>query len=152
MLYTKTKFLFKVFIEINADLIDRGYFEYLKELPNFYKINANYVTLVVKSADNNYVRLLRQAGYRICSMDILDIYRNNSDCFVYDFRTIGSEGSKEITELCNKHNITIIAGGVDENKDIEDATVNDFSLVFGRFYKRTRSMKDLMEKLFKPKQ
>jgi len=150
MLYTRTKFLFPIFIEINADLIDRGYYEYLKSRPDFYKINPSYVILVVKSAENNYIKLLRQVGYRICSMDILDIYRNNSDFFVYDFRTIGNMGSNEITELCEKHNVTPIAGGVDEKEDIENAQTNNFNLVFGRFYKRTRMMKDLIEKI-KPK-
>ena len=57
-------------LAISKNLIDRGYFEYIKDRPNFYKINANYVILVVKSAENNYIKLLRQAGYKICSMDI----------------------------------------------------------------------------------
>ena len=151
MLYTKTKYIFPVFIEINPDLIDRGYYEYLKERPNFYKISPSYVTLVVKSAENNYLKLLRQAGYKICSMDILDIYRDNSDFFVYDYRTIGKIGSNEIKELCDKHNVKAIAGGVDEKDDLDLALNNNFEYIFGRFYKRTRTMKELLVKLFKVK-
>ncbi len=149
MLYTKTKYLFKVFIEINPDLIDRGYFEYLKDRPNFYKINSSYVILVVKSAENPYIKQLRKVGYMVCSMDILDIYRDNSDYFVYDYRTIGKIGSDEISNLCEAHKIKAIAGGVDDPDDMTQAVENKFKLVFGRFYKKTRMMKDLILKLVK---
>ena len=40
----------------------------------------------------------------------LDIYRNNLDYFVYDYRTIGTTGADEISELCIKHNVLVIAG------------------------------------------
>lgn len=150
MLYTKTKYIFHAFIEINPDLIDRGYFEYLKDRPSFYKINASFITLVVKSAENNYLKMLRQIGYKICSMDILDIYRDNSDYFVYDYRTIGKTGSDEIKELCDKHKVIAIAGGVDLKDDLQLAKDNNFDYIFGRYFKRTRTMKNLIEKLFKP--
>ena len=152
MLYTKTKCLFPVFIEINPDLIDRGYYEYIKERPQFYKINPAYIVLVCNKADNYYLKLLRQEGFKICTKDILDIYRSNSDYFVYDYRTIGDIGSDEITELCKKHNVEVIAGGVDEIEDMTNAKERNFKLVFGRFYKRTRTMNDLIKKLTKSKE
>ena len=146
-LYIKSKHLFPVFIEINEELIDRRTFEFLKERPQFYKISPSFVTLVVKTADNPYVNALRQLGYKICSMDILDIYRNNLDYFVYDYRTIGTTGADEISELCIKHNVLVIAGGIDIQEDIVKAQDNKFRLVFGRFYKRTRTMNELINKI-----
>ena len=80
-------------------------------------------------------------------MDILDVFRDNSDYFVYDYRTIGDTGGKEIEEIASKHNVVVIAGGVDIETDIEKAKENNFKLVFGRFYKRTRQMKDLITRL-----
>lgn len=146
-LYIKAKCLFPVFIEINEELLDRSSFEYLKERAQYYKISPSFVTLVVKSADNPYVNALRQLGYKICSMDILDIYRNNLDYFVYDYRTIGVTGADEISELCQKHEVKVIAGGIDVEEDIIKARDNKFKLVFGRFYKRTRTMNELIIKL-----
>ena len=146
-LYIKSKYIFPVFIEINEELLDRSSFEYLKERAQYYKISPSFISLVVKSADNPYVNALRQLGYKICSMDILDIYRNNLDYFVYDYRTVGVDGAKEIAELCLKHNVKVIAGGVDEEEDITKARDNQFKLVFGRFYKRTRTMNELINKL-----
>ena len=146
-LYSNIKALFPVFIEINPDLLDRKTFEYFKSLPQFYKITPSVVSLVVKSANNSYIKALRQAGFKICSMDILDVFRDNSDYFVYDYRTIGNTGGREIEELSTKHNVTVIAGGVDIDTDIEKAKENNFKLVFGRFYKRTRQMKDLINRL-----
>ena len=146
-LYIKAKCLFPVFIEINEELLDRSSFEYLKERAQYYKISPSFVTLVVKSADNPYVNGLRQLGYKICSMDILDIYRNNLDYFVYDYRTIGVTGADEISELCQKHEVKVIAGGIDVEEDIIKARDNKFKLVFGRFYKRTRTMNELIIKL-----
>ena len=146
-LYSNTKVLFPVFIEINPDLLDRKTFEYIKSLPQFYKITPSCVSLVVKSANNSYIKALRYEGFKICSMDILDVFRDNSDYFVYDYRTIGDTGGKEIEEIASKHNVVVIAGGVDIETDIEKAKENNFKLVFGRFYKRTRQMKDLITRL-----
>ena len=92
-------------------------------------------------------RTLREAGYKICTKDIMDIYRNNCDYFLYDYHQVTDESIMEVKNLCKNHNVRMILYGVKKN-DMDMIRNNGYDLFIGdEVYKKKVRMQDIILKL-----
>lgn len=146
-LWDQDKCRINVFINISDDTIDNTFYEWILTQQRFFRIDAKNISLIVNSASNVMFRTLREAGYKICTKDIMDIYRNNCDYFLYDYHQVTDESIMEVKNLCKNHNVRMILYGVKKN-DMDMIRNNGYDLFIGdEVYKKKVRMQDIILKL-----
>lgn len=149
MFYEECGGYLTAFVNVSDITIDEAFFDYIMGLLQFYKLKPEFIVFMVRSAKNKALALLRQRGFMICSLDILDVYRNSCDYYLYDFYEASRDSILEIRALCKNHSAKCILFNMDTKNDIELARNNGYDLITGKFYKKEARIKALIEKVKK---
>ncbi len=147
MLKDSVKGYILCFIYVSQPTLEENFLNFLEAQENFYKIPKDYIVFIVDHANTSIVRFLHQKEYKIASKDILDVYNENCDYFMFDYHQTNVEAAKEINELCIKHNCQCIFDHMDTKEDIEFAKDNQIEIIYGEYYKKAQRIKSLIEKL-----
>ena len=149
MFYEECGGYITTFVDVSDVTIDETFYDYVCGLLQFYKLKPEFIVFKSLSTKNKVLALLRARGFRLCSMDILDVYRGCCDYYMYDFHGVGVDSINEIRELCKSHNAKCILNNMDSKDDIELAKTNNYDLITGKFYKKEARIKSLIEKIKK---
>ncbi len=147
VLWDQNKCKINVFINISDDTIDNKFYEFIKTQQHFFRIDPKNISLIVSSGNNVVFRALREEGYKICTKDIMDIYRNNCDYFLYDYHLVTDESINEVKNLCKVHHVRMILNGV-MKADMPMIRENKYDLFIGdEVYKKKVRISDIILKL-----
>ncbi|MGM9969039.1 MAG: diguanylate cyclase domain-containing protein [Anaeroplasma sp.] len=135
------------FINISEEVLDEVFFDFVLTQLNFFKIKANYIVFCCENVNNPCLLKLREKGFKLCSYNILDLYGNLCDYFMYDYHRVGKDSINEIRELCNLHNSICILGGMNTIDDINMAKEKNYDLIYGSYYKKSLRMKGILKKV-----
>ena len=151
MLYDKYKGFFNVILPIHKEYIDEGSVKRINTLINHYKVNPNFITILCDdfSGVENIMAKYKELGIRVATRSLIDVLSGIPDILMYDYHNKVNDSSKDIIELVKKYNCLIIFDEINEKNDIIYAKDNKFGLVYGKYYKRLKRMKNIIEDLSK---
>ena len=95
----------------------------------------------------NIFKHLKEEGYRIASSNIIDVYNEYCDYYMFDYKKVSEDARSEIKELCKKHNIDCIYNRVDSKDDVDYTRSNNVDIIYGDYYKKAIRIKSLITKL-----
>lgn len=135
------------FVNVSKPTLDEEFYSFINQQQSFFKVPAQYIVLKTDNASHPVLQRLRQKEYLVATDNLMDVYRNACDYFIYDYHSVGKESISEILELCDNHNVTCILGGMNTKEDIEMAKEDGYALIYGSYYKKSLRMKSIIEKL-----
>ena len=135
------------FIDVCKETLEDNFYSFIQSQKVFYKIANNYIAFCVNDAQSPIIKKLKSEGYLIASYNVLDVYNNNCDYFLFDFHNCAIMAIKEIEKLCQDHNITLIFINIDSLEDLNFCKENNFNYIYGNYYKKAIRMKSIIEKI-----
>ncbi|MBQ9124356.1 MAG: EAL domain-containing protein [Acholeplasmatales bacterium] len=147
MLNDSVKGYVMCFVNVSKPTLDEEFYSFINQQQSFFKVPAQYIVLKTDNASHPVLQRLRQKEYLVATDNLMDVYRNACDYFIYDYHSVGKESILEILELCDNHNVICILGGMNTKEDIEMAREDGYALIYGSFYKKSLRMKSIIEKL-----
>ncbi len=142
-----TKAALYVFIEVSQKTLTDSFVSFMETQNQVYKTTKRNIVLVVEDASNILVKTLRKNGYLIAGYDLMDVYLQNIDFYLYDLLKNGMDHVTEIMDLCKTKEITFILSHVDSKEDVTKAIQLGVNYFYGSFYKKSVRMKKVIEKL-----
>lgn len=151
MLYDKYKGLFNVILPIHKEYVDEGSVKSLKTLFSHYKVNPSFITLLFNDINNieGVIGKYKELGFRIATKSIENVLTGIPDILLYDYHNKTSNSATDIINLVKNYNCLIIFDEINEKEDIMYAKDNNFEIVFGKYYKKIKRMKDILSDLDK---
>lgn len=147
IIYDKCKGFINIFIEINPSTIELSLISFLSTQLQFFKIDPRFVAFEFNDASSIAVSRIRALGFRIASYSLLDVLRENCDYYYYDYHSVTKESINEIYDICQKHKVLCILNEINDNDDILLARENGYSLVYGKYYKKSLRIKSILDKI-----
>lgn len=135
------------FIPLSNVTLDENFKSFLDTQENFYKVPKEYIVFLVESTNHPLVKVLKESGYKIASKNILDVYNETCDYYLFDYHLLHLDNISEINDLCKLHNCICIFDFIDTKEDMEYARQKHFELIYGQYYKKAIRIKSLIEKL-----
>lgn len=135
------------FVNVSKPTLDEAFVTYINTQQEFFKVPKEYVVLLVDDANHQVLKHLREDGYKIASSNIVDVYNEYCDYFMFDYKKFSDESRLEIKQLCIKHNCECIYNRVDNKEDVDYARENNVEVIYGDYYKKAIRIKSLIEKL-----
>lgn len=148
MFYSDFKANLNLFIPISKETMEDKFIEAIKTHASFFKVDPKYFTFIVDKVSPILIEG-KELGYHIASKDILDVYKNYCDYYIYDYHNVSKEAIPEVIELCKKHNVVPLFFGMDTKEDIDYARMNGYQYVYGNYYKKLVRMNQLIKNLKK---
>lgn len=135
------------FVKLSVCTLEENFIGFIKTQQSFFKVPESNIVIWVNDANHPVITVLRSLGYKIASNNILNVYGNLCDYYMFDYHLTNTTSLDEIDELCKKHNVTCIFDNVDTKGDVEFIKESSFELIYGQFYKKSIRAKNLIEKL-----
>lgn len=149
MLYDKCRGYINIFIEINLDTFDSSFISFINTQLQFFKIDSKFITFIIKNASSLIIQKIRELGFKIASYELLDVFREYTDYYLYDYHLSKSDNINEIYEICNKHKAICILTEINSKEDIEFARKQEYSIVIGKYYKKNLRIKGIIDSIKK---
>ena len=151
MLYDKYKGFFNVILPIHKEYIDEASVKRLSTLINHYKVNPNFIIILCDDfiGIENIMVKYKELGIKVATRNLVDVLTGIPNILMYDYHNKVSNSSNDVMELVKKYNCLIIFDEINEKNDIIYAKDNNFGLVYGKYYKRLKRMKNIIEDLAK---
>ena len=148
-LYDKFKGFFNIILPINKSSIDDIFVKNVKTLLNHYKVNGAYITILVDNIvgiEDKLVKL-RELEISIATKSLIDVFSGIPSILLYDYHNKMDESANDIKNICEKYNSLIIFDEINEKEDIMYAKDHNFKLIYGRYYKKLKRIKDIINDL-----
>jgi len=151
MLYDKFKGFFNVIIPLHKEYADDISVRNIKTFINHYKINPMYITLLFNdlSGIENVVLKYKELGIKIASKMVSDMFSGIPNKLLYDYHNKINKSENDILSLGKKYNCEIIFDEINNKDDIDYAKENKLGLVYGKYYKKIKRIKDIIDDLSK---
>ncbi len=149
MLYDKCRGYINIFIEINLDTFDSTFINFINTQLQFFKIDPKFITFITKNASSLVIQKLREIGFKIASYELLDVFREYTDFYLYDYHLSKIDNTNEIYEICNNHKGICILTEINTKEDIEYAREQNYSIIIGKYYKKNLRMKAIIDSIKK---
>lgn len=146
MLYDSLKAYVPIMIKINDKSLDLGLISFIEQQDHFFHSTKKNMIFIFDDANNPIVNQLKNLGYKIASTNLMNLYQGSIDIFIFDAKELGFNIVKEINELCNKKNCTLVVGGIDTKEELEIAIDNNIDYLYGKYYRKSIRIKKLIEK------
>ena len=147
MLYDSTHLKINVFMNIDDDMLNDETVEFINERLKFYKISSKNIVFIVNDTNNKYVKFLKSLEFMIASSNILELYRNSIDYLFFDYHLVNQNSAKEIKNIADSKNITLIMSDIDDENDLNIMKNEEYEYVFGNYYKKLTRIKNIIDKL-----
>ena len=138
-----------IFIEINLDTFDSTFINFINTQLQFFKIDPKFITFITKNASSLVIQKLREIGFKIASYELLDVFREYTDFYLYDYHLSKIDNTNEIYEICNNHKGICILTEINTKEDIEYAREQNYSIIIGKYYKKNLRMKAIIDSIKK---
>jgi len=137
------------FVKISESTLEENFLGFIKTQQAYFKVPKENLVLWVENANHPIVESLRAEAYKIASNNVLDVYSNSCDYYMFDYHLTKSNSIDEINDLCIKHNVVCIFNNVDTKEDLDLIKDAGYELIYGQFYKKSIRAKSLIERLKK---
>ncbi len=151
MLRDKFKGFFEVIIPLHKECQDEISVKALKTAITQYKVNPSYITLLFNDIDGieNIALKYKELGVKIATRKIEDILTGIPYILFFDYHKRVSTSAEDIKNLCKNYNSLVIFDEINEKEDIIYAKDNNFEYVYGKYYKKLKRIKNIIEDLSK---
>ena len=147
MLKEEVKGYITCFVTVSKPTLDEAFISYINTQQEFFKVPKEYIVFYVDDANHPVLKHLKEEGYRIASSNIIDVYNEYCDYYMFDYKKVSEDARNEIKELCKKHNIDCIYTRVDSKDDVDYTRSNNVDIIYGDYYKKAIRIKSLITKL-----
>ncbi|MCR5349646.1 MAG: diguanylate cyclase [Acholeplasmatales bacterium] len=145
MLYTTKKGFFNVYVYVHDETLKELY-SFIKKALEKYKINPKFFGIIINQCNNN-VNDIKSLKINIMSKNIVDIFNDNVDCILYDYKSGGSKSIESFNNLAKEFNKDFIIDNIDTEEELKYCLENKYQLVFGNRYKALKRMSEIIEDL-----
>lgn len=147
MLKESLKAILYIFIRLSSISMTETLIPFVEQQQHFYKTTKQGIVFIVEDGSSKIAKKLRSLGYLIGSYQLMDLYQENLDFFLYDISQKDSKLVPELKELCIQKHANFVVGGMESKEDIMNMMSLDVPYVFGNYYKKTIRIKKLIDKL-----
>lgn len=136
-----------ILIELNKITITEQLISFIETQNQFYKTTKSNILFIVEDASNPVIMALKRMGYLIASTNLIDVYQEYCQYYIFNMEQYGSVIVPELQKLCKDKKIELILSHIDTKEDMNRAIQMDVQYIFGGYYKKTIRMKKVIEKL-----
>lgn len=136
-----------ILIELNKITITEQLICFIETQNQFYKTTKSNILFIVEDASNPVIMALRRMGYLIASTNLIDVYQEYCQYYIFNMELYGSVVVPELQQLCKAKHISLILSHIDTKEDMNRAIQMNVQYLFGGYYKKTIRMKKVIEKL-----
>ncbi len=135
-----------VLIRLDEKTLTKDFLSFIEEQNRFFKTTQKGLILIVPNAQNPWVVSLKNAGYRIASYDLMDLYQKAIDYLLIDVSVSGWQVIDRILPFVAEQGAELIVEGIDTKEDLNAASTRKIPYIFGKYYKKAIRMKRVIEK------
>ncbi len=147
MLRENTHAKIYVMVSLSEASINDTLVDFIETQNQFYKTTKSNMIFIVEDASNPVIMALKRKGYHIAGTNLIDVYQEYIDYYIFDLKRYGSVMVPEIQKLCQEKRIQLIMSHVDTKEDITRCIQMHIQYLYGDYYKKTIRMKKVIEKL-----
>ncbi len=140
---------FLMFLPVLNISVDDQFISFIKKQISFFKINPKFITFIFDKVNTKYVDILKSLGFMIATKNIFDIYYPNIDFLFYDYHNSTFESISDINQITKNRNIELILENINTKEEILMSKNASYNLVYGKYYKVTKRIKDIINDLKK---
>ena len=150
-LHDKFKGYLNVIVPIHKEYIKDVNIKSIKTLINLYKIDPSYITILLDDLNDidNEILKYKEIGIKIGSKSIMDVFKGIVDIYLFDYHNKLENSSIDVINICEKYNSVIIFDEINTKEDIMYAKEHKFKFVYGKYYKKLKRIKNIIDDLSK---
>ncbi|MDE7263979.1 MAG: diguanylate cyclase [Anaeroplasmataceae bacterium] len=146
MLGDTSKASIPILISLSQQVLNENFIRFVEAQNHFYRTTKNLIFYYAPGTKTE-LKKLKEMGYKVASGNLMDIYHQAIDYFIYDISKYGYEAIEEIKKLCKEKNILFILSNISTKEEVLKASNLGIEYMYGSYWKKSIRMKKVIEKL-----
>lgn len=146
MLNDTYKSYIPILVTLNEKTLNSNIEAFIDSQQRFFK-TTKHIIFYYEKGDKKELYNIKKLGYKTASSNLIDVYKNQIDYFIYDISMLDKTSIIDINNLCKTKNIIFILNGITSKDEISFLEELNINYVYGNYWKKSFRMNKLLEKL-----
>ncbi|MCM1130907.1 MAG: diguanylate cyclase [Roseburia sp.] len=134
-----------ILVPLSQKTVETNLSGFVETQQNFYKTTKRLI-FYYQSGAVLELKKLKSLGYKVASSNLLDVYQQTIDYYIYDLLQNGFDSVIELKALCKEKGITFILSNVSTKEEVLKATTLGIEYLYGSYWKKSIRMNKVLEK------
>lgn len=145
MLSEVSKTNLPILVSLSQKTVETNLSGFVEAQQSFYKTTKRLIFYYQPGAVLE-LKKLKSLGYKVASSNLLDVYQQSIDYYIYDLSKNGFDSILEIQALCKEKGIVFILSSVTTKEEVLKATELGIEYIYGSYWKKSIRMNKVLEK------
>lgn len=146
MLSDTAKSSIPILISLNQKTLNSNFIAFVEGQNRFYK-TSKHLIFYYEEGSRVELKKLNALGYKVATSNIMDVFEQTIDYYIYDLVKNGLDALPELKKLCDDKKVCLIVSNVNQKEDIVKCDELRIDYVYGDYWKKLIRMKKVIEKL-----